>query len=132
MVLPVVVRHRQRTHGVLEDPLVERVVARDHLLDRRRVVRRRNADDIEGEGDRMTVQITFAANGGSRAPTPDLSIEVDDLDAALSRVEAAGIPIEYGPVDEPWGVRRFFVRDPFGKLVNILAHRWPRGSRLKP
>jgi catechol 2,3-dioxygenase-like lactoylglutathione lyase family enzyme len=114
------------------DPLVERVVARDHLLDRRRVVRRRNADDIEGDGDRMTVQITFAANGGSGAPTPDLSIEVDDLDAALSRVEAAGIPIEYGPVNEPWGVRRFFVRDPFGKLVNILAHRWPRGSRLKP
>ncbi len=26
-------------------------------------------------------------------------------------------------VDEPWGVRRFYVRDPFGKLVNILAHR---------
>ena len=23
---------------------------------------------------------------------------------------------------EPWGVRRFFVRDPYGKLVNILAH----------
>ena len=34
----------------------------------------------------------------------------------------AGIPIEYGPADEPWGVRRFYVRDPFGKLVNILSH----------
>lgn len=30
--------------------------------------------------------------------------------------------IEYGPADESWGVRRFYVRDPFGKLVNILAH----------
>ncbi len=37
-------------------------------------------------------------------------------------MRAAGFPIEYGPVDEPWGVRRFYVRDPFGKLVNILAH----------
>jgi lactoylglutathione lyase len=30
--------------------------------------------------------------------------------------------VEYGPVDEPWGVRRFFVRDPAGTLVNILMH----------
>ncbi|GIN19743.1 hypothetical protein J1TS3_08770 [Siminovitchia fordii] len=53
---------------------------------------------------------------------PDLSIEVDDLDSALTRVKEAEIPIEYGPVEEPWGVHRFFVRDPFGKLVNILTH----------
>jgi catechol 2,3-dioxygenase-like lactoylglutathione lyase family enzyme len=75
-----------------------------------------------GSHETMTVQVTFAREGGSGAPTPDLSIEVDDLEAALSRVEKAKIPIEYGPVDEPWGVKRFFVRDPFGKLVNILAH----------
>jgi hypothetical protein len=23
----------------------------------------------------------------------------------------------------PWGVRRFFVRDPNGKILNILSHR---------
>lgn len=68
------------------------------------------------------VQVSFASEGGSGAPVPDLSIEVDDLDAALTRVETANIPIEYGPIDEPWGVRRFFVRDPFGKLINILVH----------
>jgi hypothetical protein len=27
-----------------------------------------------------------------------------------------------GPATEPWGVRRFYVRDPFGKLINILQH----------
>ena len=53
---------------------------------------------------------------------PELSIEVDDLEAAIARVKQANVPIEYGPVSEPWGVRRFFVRDPFGKLVNILVH----------
>lgn len=72
---------------------------------------------------KMTVQVGVASQGGSDTPVPDLSIEVDDLAEALRRVEAAGIPIEYGPVDEPWGVRRFYVRDPFGKLVNILAHQ---------
>lgn len=76
-----------------------------------------------GGPQQMRVQITFATEGGSGMPLPDLSIEVDDLDAALERVRAAGIAIEYGPADEPWGVRRFYVRDPFGKLVNILAHK---------
>lgn len=75
-----------------------------------------------GSHEKMSVQISFASQGGSGTATPDLSIEVDDLDAALERMSAAGFPVIYGPVDEPWGVRRFYVHDPFGKLVNILAH----------
>ncbi len=75
-----------------------------------------------GSSETMTVQISVMSQGGSGAPVPDMSIEVDDLDAALTRVKKAGIPIEYGPADEPWGVRRFFVRDPFGRLVNLLTH----------
>ncbi|SOD27511.1 Uncharacterized conserved protein PhnB, glyoxalase superfamily [Variovorax sp. YR752] len=70
----------------------------------------------------MTLQVSFASEGGSGTPVPDLSIEVDDIDTAFERMKAAGFAIEYGPADEPWGVRRFYVRDPFGKLVNILAH----------
>lgn len=75
-----------------------------------------------GSPQQMAVQISVASEGGSGTPVPDLSIEVDDIDATLEAMTAAGFPIEYGPVDEPWGVRRFYVRDPFGKLVNILAH----------
>ena len=76
-----------------------------------------------GAGTKTTPEISFASEGGAGTPTPDLSIEVDDVDAALSRAMAAGCAIEYGPVDESWGVRRFYVRDPFGKLVNILSTR---------
>jgi catechol 2,3-dioxygenase-like lactoylglutathione lyase family enzyme len=75
-----------------------------------------------GSREEMSIQISFASQGGSQTTTPDLSIEVDDVDAALERMKRAGFPIEYGPADEPWGVRRFYVRDPFGKLINILAH----------
>jgi catechol 2,3-dioxygenase-like lactoylglutathione lyase family enzyme len=75
-----------------------------------------------GSSEQMSIQISFASQGGSGTPTPDLSIEVDDLDAALERMRRAEFPVEYGPADEPWGVRRFYVRDPFGKLINILAH----------
>ncbi|MGJ4939284.1 VOC family protein [Bradyrhizobium sp. HKCCYLS1011] len=67
-------------------------------------------------------QVSIASEGGSGADVPDLSIEVDDLDEVLERVAQAGIAIVYGPASEPWGVRRFFVHDPFGRLVNILAH----------
>jgi uncharacterized glyoxalase superfamily protein PhnB len=70
----------------------------------------------------MTVQVSFASEGGSGTPVPALSIEVDDNGTALARVNNAGIPIEYGRESEPWGIRRFFVCDPFGKLINILQH----------
>jgi catechol 2,3-dioxygenase-like lactoylglutathione lyase family enzyme len=67
-------------------------------------------------------QVSVAREGGSGTSVPDLSIEVDDFDAVHQRAIAGGFTIEYGPVAEPWGVRRFYVRDPFGRLVNILAH----------
>jgi catechol 2,3-dioxygenase-like lactoylglutathione lyase family enzyme len=67
-------------------------------------------------------QISFATQGGSGTPVPDLSIEVDDVEDVRQRVVARGLKIEYGPASEPWGVRRFYVRDPFGRLVNILSH----------
>lgn len=70
----------------------------------------------------MAVQVSFANQGGSDTPVPDHSIEVDDLDEALRRVQEAKIPLEYGPTREPWGVRRFYVRDPLGKLINVLQH----------
>ena len=76
-----------------------------------------------GSQAKMDVQISFMAHGGSGTPVPDLSIEVDDVDAALDAMKTAGFAIEYGSADEPWGVRRFYVRDPFGRLVNILSHR---------
>lgn len=75
-----------------------------------------------GAGAKMAIQVSVMSEGGSGTAVPDLSIEVDDLDEALRRARASGIAIEYGPVVEPWGVRRFYVRDPFGRLINILQH----------
>jgi len=75
-----------------------------------------------GLAKKMSVQISFATQGGSDTPVPDISIEVDDLDKILRKMIQSDFRIEYGPINEPWGVRRFFVRDPFGKLVNILSH----------
>ncbi len=68
-------------------------------------------------------QISIASEGGSGTPVPDLSIEVDDVDDVYQRAKRLGHDIAYELTDEPWGVRRFYLRDPTGKLLNVLAHR---------
>jgi len=72
--------------------------------------------------EKAAAQVSIASEGGSGTPVPDLSVEVDNLEDVHRRALASGYEIEYGPREEPWGVRRFYVRDPFGRLVNIVQH----------
>lgn len=68
-------------------------------------------------------QISFLTEGGSGAPLPDLSIEVDNVDEVYHRAKKRQCDIRYDLTDESWGVRRFFVADPSGKVLNVLAHK---------
>jgi catechol 2,3-dioxygenase-like lactoylglutathione lyase family enzyme len=52
----------------------------------------------------------------------DISIEVDDVDEVLRRSHEAGREIVRELRDEPWGIRRFFVRDPSGRVINVASH----------
>lgn len=76
-----------------------------------------------GSDQTATTQLSIMSEGGTGAPVPDLSIEVDDVDAVHARATEMGCDIIHEFRDEPWGVRRFFVIDPTGKLVNVLSHR---------
>ena len=67
-------------------------------------------------------QLSVMSRGGSGAPVPDMSIEVDDVDIVYEKAKARGVEIVYAITDEPWGIRRFYMRDPTGKTLNILAH----------
>lgn len=67
-------------------------------------------------------QLSVASEGGSGTPVPHLSIEVDDVDQIYRRARSADAEIIYDITDEPWGVRRFFVRDPSGNILNVLSH----------
>jgi catechol 2,3-dioxygenase-like lactoylglutathione lyase family enzyme len=71
----------------------------------------------------LASQINVIRHDGSDVPHPDVSIEVDDVDEMFARAQNQGIDIVYGITDELWGVRRFFVKDPNGTVVNILSHR---------
>ncbi|MFB7125875.1 MULTISPECIES: VOC family protein [Streptomycetaceae] len=68
-------------------------------------------------------QVSFMTGDRTAPVTPDLSVEVDDVDAAYAAVLAGGAEIVHPLQDEEWGVRRFFVRDPNGRVVNVLGHR---------
>jgi catechol 2,3-dioxygenase-like lactoylglutathione lyase family enzyme len=70
-----------------------------------------------------TAQITFLTHDASAPVVPDMSVEVDDVDAVHAAVRASGAEIVYPLQDEEWGVRRFFVRDPNGRIVNVVGHR---------
>ena len=48
--------------------------------------------------------------------TASFAVDVDDVDAHHERVAAAGASIDYPPVDQPYGVREYSVRDPEGHL----------------
>lgn len=74
-------------------------------------------------GTTAPVQLSIASEGGSGAPVPHLSIEVDDVDTVHTRATQRGDIIAYPLTDESWGVRRFFVQDPSGRLVNVLTHQ---------
>jgi uncharacterized glyoxalase superfamily protein PhnB len=41
---------------------------------------------------------------------------------AHRRAVEAGCEIVYPLTDEPWGLRRFFVRDPNGAVINVTQH----------
>jgi catechol 2,3-dioxygenase-like lactoylglutathione lyase family enzyme len=73
--------------------------------------------------DNPTAQITLLQGPAAAAPHPNISVEVGDVDAAHAKAVALGLEIVYPLTDEPWGVRRFFVADPNGVIVNVLSHR---------
>ena len=86
----------------------------------------------EGEGldwilffgtDQREVQLSVMKLDVKAQVHPDVSIEVDDVDDVYERARAAGAEIVYPITDEEWGLRRFFVRDPNGAVINVTEHR---------
>jgi catechol 2,3-dioxygenase-like lactoylglutathione lyase family enzyme len=70
-----------------------------------------------------TAQITVVRKTKEAATQPNMSIEVEDVDAVHAKALELGLPIVYPITNEPWGVRRFFVADPNGVIINVLSHR---------
>ena len=72
--------------------------------------------------DNPSAQISVMSRDASASVHPDASIEVDDVDGAHAAAQRLGYEIVHPLTTEPWGVRRFFVREPNGKILNVLSH----------
>jgi hypothetical protein len=68
-----------------------------------------------------TAQVSLMRDD-SPAVLPQMSIEVTDVDDVHSRAVSRGPNIVYPLTNEPWGVRRFFVIDPSGTIINVMCH----------
>jgi catechol 2,3-dioxygenase-like lactoylglutathione lyase family enzyme len=71
-----------------------------------------------------TAQITLFGPAGSSdpAPVPSITIEVADVDAVHETAAERGLEIVYPLTNEEWGVRRFFLADPNGVVINVMTH----------
>jgi catechol 2,3-dioxygenase-like lactoylglutathione lyase family enzyme len=73
--------------------------------------------------DNPTAQINlFRRTGPSDQDAPDLTIEVTNVDAVHDIAVERGLEVVYPLTDEQWGVRRFFLTDPDGLVVNVMSH----------
>jgi len=67
-------------------------------------------------------QLSLMTQDATASTNPDVSVFVDDVHAALARVDAAGLEIVHPLTEEPWGVTRFFYRAGDGRVINIGTH----------
>jgi lactoylglutathione lyase len=92
---------------------------------------------IPGEGPALFLVLSFAEgeigigritggpalHGQPQRPASghrvELCVYVDDVDDAIARMRAAGVPVVLAPCDQPWGERVAYVEDPDGNLVML-------------
>jgi catechol 2,3-dioxygenase-like lactoylglutathione lyase family enzyme len=78
-----------------------------------------------------TAQVSIVREDASAPVIPPVTVEVADVDAIHAEALRRGLEIAHPLTDEAWGVRRFFVKDPNGVVVNVASHRgdaswWPQ------
>ena len=69
------------------------------------------------------VKLQLVTYDAAAPEAPAITVKVDDVDAAYADAQQRGYEIVHPLQDEPWGVRRFFVRAPDGNVLNIVRHR---------
>ena len=78
-----------------------------------------------GPADASEVQLQVVTRDEAAPEDSVVSIglaSTAEVDAVHDKVRAAGLEIVHPLTDEPWGVHRFFFRDPDGNVVNVVAH----------
>ena len=69
-----------------------------------------------------SIQISLITSDPTAPVNPSVSIEVDHLDGAHKIARENGWEIVHDLAVEEWGVRRFFLQDADGNIINVLSH----------
>jgi uncharacterized glyoxalase superfamily protein PhnB len=72
--------------------------------------------------DQPAAQVSVFERDAEEGTKPFVSVEVADVDAVHARARELGYEVVYPLRDEDWEVRRFMLRDPAGRVVNVLSH----------
>jgi len=70
-----------------------------------------------------TAQLSVVREDATAPVVAQLTVEVADVDAVHAQAVRRGVELVYPLTEEPWGVRRFFVKDPNGVVLNTASHR---------
>jgi catechol 2,3-dioxygenase-like lactoylglutathione lyase family enzyme len=70
-----------------------------------------------------TAQLSVLRQDASAPVVPQITIEIVDVDAVHAEAVRRRLELVHPLTNEPWGVRRFFVKDPNGVVLNVASHR---------
>ena len=69
---------------------------------------------------RASVQLL--TRDAAAAEDPVISIHTNDVEGAYQQAQLRGYEIVHPLTTESWGVHRFLVRAPDGKVINVVSH----------
>jgi predicted enzyme related to lactoylglutathione lyase len=69
-----------------------------------------------------TAQISIVKVDNSNNSNMSISIEVSDIDAFYDSAKLFGYEIVHDITNEPWGVKRFCIKDPNEVTINAMTH----------
>ena len=70
-----------------------------------------------------TAQLSVVREDATAPVVAQTTVEVADVDAVHAEAVRRGVELVYPLTEEPWGVRRFFVKDPNGVVLNVASNR---------
>jgi len=67
-------------------------------------------------------QLSLVSRDATAPEDSVLTAEVFDVERLYIEAQGRGYEIVHPLTEEPWGVRRFFLRDPHGHVINVVQH----------
>ncbi len=72
--------------------------------------------------ENRNIQISLVSQDATAPEDATISVGVSDIDRLYAEAVRRGYEIVHPLTTEAWGVKRFFVRDPNGIVVNVVTH----------